>query len=85
MRLINLLLIALLLSNSACATIPVKDYTVIKWLPVSGSCFERLLPNDQIEKMCIDDDSDMIGISLSDYIKELNYQNILIKSCKKFK
>lgn len=81
----RIFLIALLLSNSACATFPPKDYMTVKWLAMSGACFERLLPNDVVETVCIDDNSDMIGMSLRDIDKELNYQNLLIKSCKRWK
>lgn len=85
MRLINLLVLLLVLSSATCAKAPQKDYSVIKWLPVDDSCFERLLPDGVVETFCIDATSNMIGISLVDYVKELNYQDRLIKSCQKWR
>ena len=69
----------------ACAAAPKKNFTVNKWLPVYGSCFERLTKEGEILRVCIDDDDDMIGISLRDYQKELNYQDLLKNKCKAWK
>lgn len=64
---------------------PVKDYKVTKWLPIYGNCYERMLSDGSVEHICIDETSDMIGITLGDYIKELDYQSLLIRKCRKWK
>ena len=64
---------------------PVKDYQVILWEPSRDACFKRLLPDDTIEIVCKEDSDSLVGITLEDYHKELDYQSRLIKSCKKWK
>ena len=69
---------------SCAAAPPAKNYKVTEWLPTINSCFERLLPDDTIETICISNNSTMIGVSLQDLQKERNYQDLLIRKCKKW-
>lgn len=79
-----------LIALVACSAAPIKDFKTLQWLPESGNCHERLLADGTILLKCYYDDGtneekDWIVIKKSDYNKELNYQDLLIKSCKKWK
>lgn len=74
----------------ACAAAPKKDFKTIQYLPEEGACFDRILPNNEIETLChysngTNSEKDWIAIRKSSFNKELNYQNLLIKKCKVWK
>ena len=84
----TLLLLIVLLSCAGAA--PVKDFKTIQFLPRHGDCFDRLKKDDTIETKCYfdngtEEEGNWITIRKTDYNKELNYQDLLKKECKKWK
>ena len=71
----------------ACSAAPVKDFHTIQYLPQDGNCHDRLLADGTVEELCYfdDGDKDWITIRKSFFNKELNYQDLLIRSCKKWR
>ena len=73
----------------ACGFAPVKNFKTIQYLNQDGNCFERLLDDGTIEVKCYYDEGtpkekDWVVIRKSDLNKEHDYQDLLIKSCKKW-
>jgi hypothetical protein len=74
----------------ACSSAPIKDFKTIQWLPDDGNCHARKLKDGSIVSECYydegtDEEADWVVVRKSDFNKELNYQDLLIKSCKKWK
>jgi hypothetical protein len=69
---------------------PEKEFKTIQWLPDEGNCHIRRLSNDSIETKCFysngeEDERDWITVSKVLFNEELNYQDLLISRCKKWK
>ena len=80
----------ILFAVMACSAVPIKDFKTLQYLPQDGNCHERLLSDDTTEVECYydngtDDEADWVTIRKSYFNKELNYQDLLIKSCKQWK
>ena len=71
----------------ACSSAPIKEFKTIQYLPLNGACFERLLDDDTIETICYDDvlEKGWIVITKEHHNKELDYQDLLIRQCKKWR
>ncbi len=79
-----------LVTLTACAGAPRKDFKTLQYLNHDGNCFERKLSDDSFERKCYyddgtDEEADWIVIRKSDFNKELDYQDKLIYSCKTWK
>lgn len=79
-----------LVTLTACAGAPKKDFKTLQYLPIDGNCFERILENGTIEIKCYYDsgtpeERNWIVVKKSDFNKELDYQDKLIFNCKKWK
>jgi len=72
----------------ACASYPRRDFSTQLWKVLwAEECFVRLDENNQKVYMCRDDEGffDVIGISVDHYGLERDYQELLKKSCKRWK
>ena len=74
----------------ACAAGPLKQFKTIQYLPYDGNCFERLMPDGSLDTKCYFDEGtneekDWIVIKKSDFNRELDFQALLRKSCRKWK
>ena len=71
----------------ACSSAPLKDFKTLQYLPDNGNCFTRILPDGSVETECYDDNDnpDWITVKKSFFNKELDYQDLLIRECKKWR
>lgn len=83
-------LFVLLVSVTACASYPIKDFKTVQYLPFDGVCFDRLKEDGSREIKCyydegLEDEKNWTVIRKSDLYKEWDYQDKLIKSCEKWR
>ena len=84
------IILFLTLFLTSCTTPPVKNFKTTQWLPEDGNCHSRKLINDAVVTRCYweegtKEERDWITIRKSMFNEELNYQDLLIYKCKKWK